>query len=99
MEDLLSYCKIVGQDNFTPKSNNNLQSYTASQVVEVAKIYSASVLDNTEINCFLEHHAMVAKPSEKHHPVVLLLLSGEPPQSLSVKPERHNTLVCLYRRL
>ncbi|MFS7901638.1 hypothetical protein Hanom_Chr01g00002041 [Helianthus anomalus] len=55
----------------------------AWQVAAVAAMYSASVLDNATVPCFLVLHVIAALPRENTLAEMLFRSSIQPPQSLS----------------
>lgn len=73
--DQLSHNMTVASHCILPRSCKIRRSHIASHAAAVSETYSASVLDKEVIGYFFEHQATAPDPSEKTHPVVLLLSS------------------------
>ena len=69
-----------------PRYFNMLFSQTASHVAMVAPLYSAFVLDNANVGCFLLLHEVALLPREKKNPEVDRLSTLWLAQSASVYP-------------
>lgn len=76
----------MGTEERTLKADNRVVSHAISQEAKANARYSASAEDLETVGCFLERQEIKEEPTNIVKPVVDRLLSGQVPQSTSVKP-------------
>jgi len=62
---VLSQRMVVGASHETPRSANNQQSQTISEVVVASALSSASALERDTAVCFLDFHAIREVPRKR----------------------------------
>ncbi len=80
----------IGASTNYPKSESSFYNQTTSHAAIVAPLYSASVLDNATIGCFLLLQLTTSFPKENMKPLVDLLSETLPAQSTFVYPCTYN---------
>ena len=73
----------VGASGFSPSSVNSCRIHTFSWVAFDKAMYSASILDNATVGCFLELHVVAPPESIDTYPEIDRLSSILLPQSAS----------------
>jgi len=76
-----------------PKSESSFYNQTTSHVTIDAPMYSASMLNNVTVGCFLLLQLTTPLPKENMKPMVDLLFETLPTQSTSVYPCTCNWLL------
>ena len=90
MHPWLSHIMDVGSSYTYPTSAKSCISPIASLVQWLVAMYSAFILDNAMVGCFMHFHKMTPTPTTKNtYPVVNHRLFASPIQSTSKKLSRH----------
>jgi hypothetical protein len=83
----------IGASSDCPKFESSFYNQTTSHVVIAALLYSASVLNNAIVGCFLLLQLRAPLPKENMKPLVDLLSKTFSAQSASVYPCTYNWLL------
>src|SRR4051812_104906 len=86
---MLSLCSVIGSTALgtTSRLISRLLSHTGSCTAAATVIYSASIIDNTIISCFLLRQEMVPLLSSKHMPMSTCVHQGLQPNQHLYNPE------------
>ena len=92
MQPWLSHMMDVAPSCTYPTSANSCRSQIASFVHWLVAIYSASVVDNAMVGCFLHFHEMAPRPTRNTYPVVDRRSLVSPAQCASQNPTKDMSL-------